>query len=64
MNIQGWLQGIHHHYSKERLQCYLDEYHFRYDRRGMMGSIFDLLLRKMVFSEPKRLNKSNLTTEV
>jgi len=62
MNIQGWLRGIHHHCSKERLQGYLDEYHFRYNRRAMMGAIFDLLIRKMVFSEPKRLNKRNITT--
>jgi hypothetical protein len=55
MNTQGWLRGIHHHCSKERLQGYLDEYHFRYNRRSMMGSIFDLLLKKMVLSEPKRL---------
>lgn len=64
MNIQGWLRGIHHHCSKDRLQGYLDEYHFRYNRRAMMGSIFDLLLRKMVLSEPKRLNNNNLTTAV
>ncbi|NCC84381.1 MAG: IS1595 family transposase, partial [Clostridia bacterium] len=34
------------------------------NRRSMMGSIFDLLLRKMVFSEPIRLNRSNITTAV
>ncbi len=62
MNIQGWLRGIHHHCSKERLQGYLDEYHFRYNRRAMMGSVFDLLIRKMVVSEPKRLNRNNITT--
>ncbi|HYX06669.1 MAG TPA: IS1595 family transposase [Bacteroidales bacterium] len=64
MNIQGWLRGIHHHCSRERLQGYLDEYHFRYNRRAMMGSIFDLLLKKMVLSEPKRLNKNKLNTAV
>ena len=31
MNLKGWLRGIHHHCSKERLQEYLDEYHFRYN---------------------------------
>ena len=64
MNIQGWLRGIHHHCSKDRLQGYLDEYHFRYNRRAMMGSIFDLLIRKMVESEPKRLIKRNISTVV
>ncbi len=32
MNLKGWLRGIHHHSSKERLQGYFDEYHFRYNR--------------------------------
>lgn len=31
MNLKGWLRGIHHHCSKERLQSYLNEYHFRYN---------------------------------
>ena len=51
MNIKGWLRGIHHHCSKERMQNYLDEYHFRYNRRSNMGTIFDLLMKKMVFFE-------------
>jgi len=55
MNLKGWLRGIHHHCSKERLQGYLDEYHFRYNRRNNMGTIFDLLLRRMVMYEPKRI---------
>lgn len=48
MNIKGWLRGIHHHCSKERMQNYLDEYHFRYNRRAYMGTIFDLLMKRMV----------------
>jgi ISXO2-like transposase domain/Transposase zinc-ribbon domain len=48
MNIKGWLRGIHHHCSKDRMQNYLDEYHFRYNRRSNMGTIFDVLIRKMV----------------
>lgn len=55
MNLKGWLRGIHHHCSKERLQGYLDEYHFRYNRRNNMVTIFDLLLRRMVRYEPKRI---------
>ena len=64
MNIQGWLRGIHHHCSKERLQGYLDEYHFRYNRRAFMGSIFNLLIERMVFNEPKRLNNNKLIRAV
>ena len=62
MNIQGWLRGIHHHCSKERLQGYLDEYHFRYNRRAFMESIFDLLIKRMVDSDAKRLNNRYITT--
>jgi len=55
MNIKGWLRGIHHHCSKERLQGYLNEYHFRYNRRESMGVIFNLLLKRMINNEPIRL---------
>lgn len=55
MNIKGWLRGIHHHCSKERVQGYLNEYHFRYNRRQNMGSIFDVLVKRMVKSDPVRL---------
>jgi transposase-like protein len=54
MNIQGWLRGIHHHCSKEHLQGYLDEYHFRYNRRNHMDTIFDNLINRMVKYEPIR----------
>jgi hypothetical protein len=64
MNIQGWLWGIHHHCSKDRLQGYLDEYHFRYNRRSMMWSTFNLLLKRMVLNKPIRLNNRKLTTAV
>ena len=59
MNIKGWLRGIHHHCSKERMQGYLNEYHFRYNRRQTMGSIFDLLIRRMIKNEPVRLFPTN-----
>lgn len=48
MNIKGWVRGIHHHCSKQHMQNYLDEYHFRFNRRSNMGTIFDVLIRKMV----------------
>jgi len=48
MNMKGWLRGIHHHCSKKHMQKYLDEYHFRYNRRANMRTIFDVLIRKMV----------------
>lgn len=51
MNIKGWLRGIHHHCSKEHMQNYLDEYHFRYNRRTNMDTIFELLMKRMVKKE-------------
>lgn len=48
MNIKAWLRGIHHHCSKTRMQNYLDEYHFRFNRRSNMDTIFNLLLKRMV----------------
>ena len=57
MNIKGWLRGIHHKCSKERLQGYLNEYHFKYNRRNNMDTIFDLLINRMVKNEPIRLYK-------
>ncbi len=56
MNLKGWLRGIHHHCSEERLQGYLDEYHFRYNRRNSMETIFDILIKRMVVNEPKRIS--------
>ena len=55
MNLKGWLRGIHHHCSKERLQGYLDEYHYRYNRRNNMNTIFHNLIERMVKNSPKRI---------
>ena len=55
MNLKGWLRGIHHHCSKERLQGYLDEYHYRYNRRNNMDTTFHNLIEKMVKNNPKRI---------
>lgn len=59
MNIKSWLRGIHHHCSKERLQGYLDEYHFRYNRRNCKDTIFDVLIKRMVKNKPMRLKSNN-----
>jgi ISXO2-like transposase domain/Transposase zinc-ribbon domain len=59
MNLKGWLRGIHHHCSKERLQGYLDEYHYRYNRRNNMDTIFHKLIEKMATNTPKRIGDSD-----
>lgn len=57
MNIKGWLRGIHHHCSKEHLQGYLDEYHFRFNRRNSEGVLFNTLIKRMVNKSANRLNQ-------
>ncbi|TFF36393.1 transposase, partial [Mucilaginibacter psychrotolerans] len=52
MNIKGWLRGVHHKCETHRLQQYLDEYHFRFNRRGHMNSIFDKLITRMTEAKP------------
>lgn len=52
MNIKGWLRGIHHHCSKERLQDYLNEYHFRFNRRGNLKTICDKLIQRIMLQKP------------
>jgi hypothetical protein len=59
MNIQGWLRGIHHQCPEEHLQGYLDEYHYRYNRRNHMNTTFDNLICRMVKYEPVRRESKN-----
>lgn len=53
MNIKGWLRGIHHKCKGNRLQNYLDEFHFRFNRRGFLGTILDKLLGKAMAIQPQ-----------
>lgn len=57
MNLKSWLRGIHHHCSKEYLQGYLDEYHYRFNRRNNEGVLFNSLVNRMVENSATRLNK-------
>jgi len=59
MNVKSWLRGIHHHCTEERMQGYLNEFHFRFNRRQNIGSIFELLLKRMMNKSPIRLISSN-----
>ncbi|MCP4553402.1 MAG: transposase [Bacteroidetes bacterium] len=57
MNLKGWLRGVHHHCSDEHLQAYLNEYHFRYNRRNSEGVLFNTLIKRMVKNDIIRMNK-------
>lgn len=52
MNVKGWLRGIHHKCNPERLQSYLNEYHFRFNRRGFMKSIYHKLIERCILEKP------------
>lgn len=52
MNIKNWLRGVHHQCSAEHLQSYLNEFHFRFNRRGFLKSILDKLLQRAVVMKP------------
>ena len=59
MNMKGWIRGIHNHCSKTHLQGYLNEYHYRYNRRNNLGTTFNLLIKRMVKLTPNRLKSIN-----
>lgn len=51
MNFKSWLRGIHHHCSQKYMQGYLNEYHFRFNRRNHLDTIFHKLAERIVFPE-------------
>lgn len=58
MNIKGWIRGIHHHCSKEGLQGYLGEYHFRFNRHNNMETKFDVLMRRLINNASIRIGSN------
>jgi transposase-like protein len=67
MNIKLWLRGIHHKCKGHRLQNYLDEFHFRFNRRGFTGTVLEKLLIRAVHVQLKpvtyrQIIKSELNT--
>jgi hypothetical protein len=47
-NLKNWIRGVHHRVSHEPLQRYLNEYHYRFNRRNFRASCPMGILRKMV----------------
>lgn len=52
MNIKSWLRGIHHKCKGERLQQYMDEFHFRFNRRCFLNTILDKLIIRAMDMNP------------
>ena len=48
MNIKSWARGIHHHISNKHAQSYMDEFHFKFNRRLNLENCFNKLLFRMV----------------
>ena len=48
MNIQNWIRGIHHHCSKNYIQNYLNEFHFKFNRRNGIKTIFDKIINRFI----------------
>lgn len=52
MNLKNWIRGFHHHVSEQYIQRYLDEFHFRFNRRAFKDTIFHKLLERMMDLAP------------
>jgi len=52
MNIKGWLRGVFHHISEKYIQRYMDEFHFRFNRRGFRNSIFHKTIERFMKASP------------
>jgi hypothetical protein len=52
MNLKSWLRGIHHKCSEKHMQAYLNEFFYRFNRRGFGKTIFHNLVVRMVNSDP------------
>lgn len=46
-NIKNWIRGMHHHISNEHAQHYIDEFHFRFNRRNFSQSSVIILIKRM-----------------
>jgi len=47
-NLKNWLRGVHSYCSTKYLQCYLDEYFFRFNRRNSRKSIIPNLFNRLI----------------
>lgn len=57
-NLKSWLIGIHHGVDPKYIQAYLDEYVFRFNRRGTPMAAFQTLLG--IASSKKPVMRGNL----
>ena len=47
-NFKNWLRGTHHHSSQDHAQLYIDEFHFRFNRRNCSGDSVLTTIKRMM----------------
>jgi hypothetical protein len=47
-NLKNWIRGIHHKISNKHAQNYLDEFHYKFNRRNYIKSCPARILRRIV----------------
>jgi len=59
MNIKNWLRGTHHSVHPDHFGHYLNEFHFRFNRRSkkLRPRIFHLLIEEMTRAVPITLQQ-------
>ena len=62
MNIKSWLRGIHHHISIKHAQSYMDEYHFKFNRRLNLENCFDKLILNVTQNQLFSYRMATMTT--
>jgi ISXO2-like transposase domain len=60
MLFKKFMKGIHHNVSTKRIQNYLDEFCFRFNRKMTLATINNNLLKKMASSKPYKINKKSI----
>lgn len=52
LNFKSWLRGIHHKCRKNYFQNYLDEFHYKFNRRNSRKTIFNNIVKKFIAEVP------------
>lgn len=55
--LKSWLRGTHRWCSVKHLQAYLNEFHYRFNRRSFPESMFEKLILRMLNHKPLIYNK-------
>ncbi len=50
-NLKMWLRGTHNHLPYKHTQRYLDEFIYRFNRRGRLHNIFENIMNRIVDTE-------------